>query len=124
LVALSAQNSLKRSRMLYATNPQSAFIPSTDGLIYQNSIRRRSTRRRLTTQNRSQQGSSASSHTLAVFNPDNNQADDNVLQMKPISSATDSTALTVHGNHTETRNQKKKMSNGGGILVVSVFRTE
>jgi hypothetical protein len=115
LVALSAQNSLKRSRILYATNPQSAFLPSTDPVILQNSMNRRYSKRRVVA---TKEQNTTNSNALAIVN---NEQDE--LQMKPISATTTqgvsggSTALTFHGNSMEADNNNKKKTSG--ILVVS-----
>ena len=44
LAPKSAQNSLKRSRILYDVNPQAAFLPTADPTIVQASINRRKRR--------------------------------------------------------------------------------
>ena len=111
LAALSARHSIKRARVLYATNPQAAFIPSTDPTIAQASLNRR---RRRPKQARVSGGKGKDSSALALVN----DTDDNhtTLQMKPLAGeepAGSSTALTLHGTKDEA-----KVKNTG-ILVVS-----
>jgi hypothetical protein len=53
LAALSAQQSLKRSRVLYDVNPQTTFLPGVDPTILQASINRR--KRRVQPQQQQQQ---------------------------------------------------------------------
>mmetsp|Transcript_2394 Transcript_2394/g.4480 ORF Transcript_2394/g.4480 Transcript_2394/m.4480 type:complete len:481 (+) Transcript_2394:283-1725(+) len=114
LVALSARHSLKRSRILYAVDPQSAFIPSTDPTILQNSINRR--KRRVTQVVHPDDGKQ--SNALAIVNSSNDDGG-NFLQMQPLSSATagngnSSTALTTAFLFVLPRVYSRKKSNKGG----------
>lgn len=108
LAAISARHSLKRARVLYAVDPQSAFIPSTDPTILQASINRRKRRSSLpTTQTEGKQ-----SDALAIVTENSG---DPTLQMKPVASEASkiSSALTIQGNGSTTESKK-----AGGILVV------
>jgi hypothetical protein len=111
LAALSARHSLKRARVLYAVDPQSAFIPSTDPTILQASLNRRKQRTGGVAPKRQQQGQT--SDALAIVTED--YADNSTtIQMKPVASERTSTALTVQGG-TSQRDETKKSA---GILVV------
>lgn len=111
LAALSARHSLKRARVLYATNPQAVFIPSVDATIAQASLNRR---RRRPKQARVVSGKGKDGSTaLAIVNEDSNNT---TLQMKPLESersAIPSSALTLHGTKDEAKPKNT------GILVVS-----
>jgi len=76
IAARSAENSLKRARILYDVNPQAAFLPTVDPTILQASINRR--KRRLQPQQR-QQRQDASSNALALITDD--------MGMKPLPSS-------------------------------------
>jgi hypothetical protein len=97
LAALSALNSLKRSRVLYDVNPQAAFLPGVDPTILQASINRR--KRRVQPQQQQQQTSNA----LALVSEG----------MKPLPSS--SSALIRAGDATENSSSNSKPT---GILVV------
>lgn len=116
LSAFSAENSLKRSRVVYAVNPQTAFIPNTDPTILNNSINRRKRRHhRIDYRQKSR-----TDGTLAIVAEDSG-IKDNALQMKPLSSSVMTIQNKVAGKGDDTN--KKNASNGnkaGGILVVCV----
>ena len=115
LAALSARNSLKRSRVLFAVNPQSAFIPSEDPTITQAALNRR--KRRVAAQQ--QPNSHANqSNALVVATSQENDAG---LQMKPVSRVDNSTALTISGSteKIDSNDNSNNSNKGGGILVVS-----
>jgi hypothetical protein len=121
LVALSARHSLKRARVLYAVNPSSAFIPSTDPTILQASINRRRKRSIISSEeegNTRSNNSGPSNKTnydalvIATDNNNHNQHNNNTtLQMKPVVA---SEALTIPGRTSKTEVTNKT----GGILVV------
>ncbi len=109
--SLSAKSSLKRTRILYATNPQTAFLPTTDPVILQRSIDRR---KRKVIRNEIDHKQSANKGTLALITTNDKESS---LRMDPV-PAKSSTTLAIHGEPT-----KKKVGTndnpGGGILVVS-----
>ena len=120
LAALSAKNSLKRSRILYAVNPQMAFIPTSDPVILQNSIDRR--KRQVIRHQIDHRQKSESDGTLAIVAATGGSSTNNsTLQMKPLSSS----ALIIQNNNTGKDDTKKKIRNsdskGGSILVVSFW---
>jgi len=117
--SLSAKNSLKRSRILYATNPQNAFIPTTDPIVLQSSIdRRRKTR---IIRNQINRQTSGSNGTLAIVAAADHSGDNgSALKMNPVPSS----ALAVQHQGTGQEDSKKKNlkndnQGGGGILVKS-----
>jgi hypothetical protein len=116
--SLSAKNSLKRSRILYATNPQTAFIPSTDPIVLQSSIdRRRKTR--IIRNKIDHRQTSDSNGTLAIVAAADHSGDNgSALKMNPVSSS--ALAVQHHGTgQEEVKKQNPKNDNqGGGILVV------
>jgi hypothetical protein len=69
LAAKSAHNSLKRSRILYAVNPQSTFLPSVDPSILSASIARRK-RRVQPHQQQNQHNAKSGSNALALISSD------------------------------------------------------
>jgi hypothetical protein len=112
LAALSARHSFKRARVLYAIDPQSAFIPSTDPTILQASLNRRKQRMSGVAPKRQQQ-QGQTSDALAIVTED--YADNSTtIQMKPVASERTSTALTVQGGTSQGDETKKS----AGILVV------
>jgi len=114
LSAFSAKNSLKRSRVVYAVNPQTAFIPNTDPTILNNSINRRKRRHHRIDHRQN----SRTDGTLAIVVEDSG-IKDNALQMKPLSSSVMTIQNKVTGQGDDTK--KKNISNGnkaGVILVV------
>lgn len=112
--SISAQNSLKRSRILHDVNPQSAFVPMSDPSLLQASINRR--KRRVKPKQQQQQGTS--SNALALIS---DGTSDNT--MKPITPGTQadnratSSALVLadQGGNDETTQQNS------GILTVRVY---
>lgn len=114
--SISAKSSLKRSRILYAVNPQTAFIPTIDPVILQQSIDRR--KRKITHQQIDHRPNTGANGMLAIEG-DSSSASSR-LEMKPVTSS----ALTIQNNSTTSAETKtKKLSNdnsGGGILVVSL----
>jgi hypothetical protein len=117
-LSLSAKNSLKRSRILYATNPHTAFIPTTDPTILQNSIDRR--KRRIIRNQIHNRQKSGGDGTLAIVAAATDSGDSaSELRMKPVSSS----ALTIQNKDVGKDVSKNKIlkdkNQGGGILVVS-----
>lgn len=118
--SLSAKKSMKRSRILYARNPETTFIPTTDPIILQNSIDRRKRRvARHQTDNRQNFGSSGPLAIVAGTADTKN--DENTLEMKPVSSS----ALIVQNNNIGKEGAKKKILNtnreSGTIIVVCFY---
>mmetsp|Transcript_39596 Transcript_39596/g.44595 ORF Transcript_39596/g.44595 Transcript_39596/m.44595 type:complete len:485 (+) Transcript_39596:123-1577(+) len=113
LSAFSAKNSLKRSRVVYAVNPQTAFIPNTDPTILNNSINRRKRRHHRIDHRQN----SRTDGTLAIVVEDSG-IKDNALQMKPLSSSVMTIQNKVTGQGDDTK--KKNISNGNkaGVIVV------
>ena len=116
--SLSAKNSLKRSRILYAINPQTTFIPTTDPIVLQNSIDRR--KRQVIRNNIDHRQKSGSNGTLAIVTTTQGDGDNGgALKMKPVSSS----ALAIQNKGTGKEDTKKTIlknnKQGGGILVVS-----
>ena len=112
LAALSARHSLKRARVLYATNPQAAFLPAVDPVIHQASLDRR---RRRPKQARTAAAVSNTSTALAVVNEE--QPGHTTLTMQPVAGeepAATSSALTL-----PSESNKSDRPKPGGILVVS-----
>jgi len=117
-LSLSAKNSLKRSRILYATNPHTAFIPTTDPTILQNSIDRR--KRRIIRNQIDIRQKSGGNGTLAIVAATGDSGDSaSALRMKPVSSS----ALTIQNKDVGKDVSKNKIlkdeNQGGGILVKS-----
>mmetsp|Transcript_54777 Transcript_54777/g.61234 ORF Transcript_54777/g.61234 Transcript_54777/m.61234 type:complete len:485 (-) Transcript_54777:198-1652(-) len=113
LSAFSAKNSLKRSRVVYAVNPQTAFIPNTDPTILNNSINRRKRRHHRIDHRQN----SRTDGTLAIVVEDSG-IKDNALQMKPLSSSVMTIQNKVTGQGDDTK--KKNISNGNkaGVILV------
>eukprot|EP00980_Cylindrotheca_fusiformis_P011097 scaffold2553_cov138-Cylindrotheca_fusiformis.AAC.5 len=108
--SISAQNSLKRARILYDVNPEAAFIPRTDQTILQASIARRKRGARP----QQQRDQAASSSALALVT-------DNTNTMRPITPSVKSTDGTSNALvRTDTRNIPDETKNASsGILVNS-----
>jgi hypothetical protein len=113
LAALSAHHSLKRARVLYATNPQAAFIPSVDPIIHQASLNRRRRRRRRPQVPAAASAAGNNTALLALVNDNENHT---TLTMQPLvgEESAGNTALTLHGDSSKSDKPKP-----GGILVVS-----
>jgi hypothetical protein len=118
LASLSAKNSLKRSRILYATNPENAFIPTTDPVVLQNSIDRRRKTRIIRNQIDHRQTSGSNGTLAIVAAADNRGGNGSALQMNPVSSS----ALAIQNQGIGKEDSKKEIlkndNQGGGILVV------
>jgi len=109
--SISAQNSVKRTRILYDVNAQSAFLPTTDPTILEASIARR--KRRI--QPKVERSQSEPSNALTIVTDDSNT-------MKPItpvtqSTSTSSSALVLADDHNSGSEKREKAS---GILVVRI----
>uniref|UniRef100_A0A7S4AVS6 Uncharacterized protein n=1 Tax=Pseudo-nitzschia australis TaxID=44445 RepID=A0A7S4AVS6_9STRA len=125
--AISAKNSLKRSRILYAVNPQTAFIPTTDPLILQTSIDRRKRRSgRHQINNRFQNQGTATNNGGGMLAIKGGAAvATSELQMKPLSSSSALTIQNANNNNGKEDTKKKFLNsnnNGGGILVVGFVK--
>lgn len=111
LAALSAQNSLKRTRILYDVNPQAAFLPGVDPTILQASINRR--KRRVQPQHQQTQQQHTSTAVSLVS--------EGIKPLPSSSNATNknkpSTALILAGDANQNANNK-----ASGILVVRLCK--
>jgi hypothetical protein len=87
MAAKSAHNSLKRSRILYAVNPQSTFLPSVDPSILSASIARRK-RRVKPQQQQQQQHANSGSNALALISNDTTSNTNNAAGSTALISAT------------------------------------
>jgi hypothetical protein len=126
--SLSAKSSLKRSRVLYAMNPQTAFIPTADPTILNDSINRRKQR----VSRHHQQIDHRGNGTLAIVAeyPANGASsiNNNTHQMKPLSSSLSSSSVTssamaIQKSNVTRKGEEKNTTNdnkGGGILVVRI----
>jgi hypothetical protein len=127
--SLSAKNSLKRSRVLYAMNPQTAFIPTADPTIVNDSINRRKQR----VSRHHQQIDHRGNGTLAIVTEyaanGTSSSNDNTLQMKPLLSSLSSSSVTssdmaIQKSNVTRKGEEKNTTNdnkGGGILVVRIM---
>ena len=111
LAALSAQNSLKRTRILYDVNPQAAFLPGVDPTILQASINRR--KRRVQPQHQQTQQQQTRTAVSLVS--------EGIKPLPSSSNATNknkpSTALILAGDANQNANNK-----ASGILVVRLCK--
>lgn len=107
--SISAQNSVKRSRILYDVTAETAFLPTTDPTILQASIARR--KRRL--QPKLQQNQAKTSNALTLVTDDSNT-------MRPITPATQTNATTSSALvlTDEPNSGAEKPQAASGILVV------
>ena len=127
--SLSAKSSLKRSRVLYAMNPQTAFIPTADPTILNDSINRRKQR----VSRHYQQIDHRGNGTLAIVAdyPANGASsiNNNTLQMKPLSSSLSSSSVTssamaIQKSNVTRKGEERNTTNdnkSGGILVVRIY---
>lgn len=114
LPALSAKNSMKRARIIFDVNPESAFIPGTDPTILQRSINRRR-RRVLVSRDASQQFSSSA---LALVIPVHEGRQGMGHQMKPISAFDGVTSGALTTQATDNSGEATNSTKPTGILVV------
>jgi len=113
LSAFSAKNSLKRSRVVYAVNPQTAFIPNTDPTILNNSINRRKRRHHRIDHRQN----SRTDGTLAIVVEDSG-IKDNALQMKPLSSSVMTIQNKVTRKGDDTKKKNVRNDNKAGVILV------
>ncbi len=117
--SISAKNSMKRARILYATNPQTAFLPATDPVILQRSIDRR--KRKVIRNQIDPRQNSGNALALITGTADNGNV---ALRMNPVSSTSSALAIQNPGEGTSEATKKKAPMNdnpGGGILVVRLL---
>ena len=110
LAALSAQTSLKRSRVLFDVNPYATYIPTTDSNIAAAAIERRKRRAQPHLYNSQHQSlASKDSNALAVISTSGSQQQ----QTPGTTSGGAASQLTIH------RGDNQNDAKHSGILVVS-----
>jgi hypothetical protein len=98
-MSTSAQNSLKRTRVLYDINPQAAFLPSVDPTIAQLAFQRRKRRPQSIVNNNVQQTGNSMALSLQVA-----PSDAPAATMEPISK---------HPQQTNNNNNSSLVALGG-----------
>jgi len=118
LTSFSAKNSLRRSRLIYAQSPDSAFIPSTDVNILNESINRRKRRvSRHHSGNTNHLKKSQNDGALAIITAEESGTKVNALQMSPLPLPLSVT--TVQGEVNIKKKNSTNESKDDGMLVLN-----